>query len=398
MLKLFAEKGTSQQDGSMKLDTAVTPVSWCITSDLVDENSNAPIMNPHVLLITMDETRPEDPRELDRVLVPVSQGKTYLQFHRGGKQTIKGYLVDCDSLKRLKKITKQFKPWDEWEDEYVEGYNVDRTDLQNVRIRALQEDLIVDVPTDQFAQELPKWAMFYINLGHQDKLEDQCNLRQRILFTVFIKIWFVALWACIIRPLWGLGIAAFAYGFGFRDINLEPIWKPWSSRIDWITENLDLSNNYLNVIGPGFTVEDSDRKDHIFRPLGFFFSPTVLVLFGLVSVLFNLEWITSVAAFALYMLLGVKYGAIAIGVSMVVAAGVVGFIELISLIKPLKKLLIQLHDSLYDALFGDKFDVETSTQYHCPVDKDAKFEAKPLFSWRLFFEDLKAKVCKPFPK
>ena len=55
MLNIFAENGVKRDDGSYQLDMAVTPISWCITSELIDKDEPTTLINPHVLIATFDE-------------------------------------------------------------------------------------------------------------------------------------------------------------------------------------------------------------------------------------------------------------------------------------------------------------------------------------------------------
>lgn len=386
MLNLILENGVKSTDGVYTLDAAVTPVSWCITPSAIDLDATKTLINPHVIIATFDESSDRH-REIDRIIVPLSQGKTYLQFHRGGLNTIRAWVVHGGTNRELRKRTtpRKLDLWCDYSCDYIDEEQI--WSDADIIIMPVVNNLIVDVPEEQFAQQLPPSIMRYVNLWHHDEITDQCNLRRRLLFTMFVKIWPMMVWLLVIYPTLGALMAIISWGVGCTGLKLKPIIHPLDSNLSEITDNCSWKTNYLNKLG--FTVEMISGES--IKPMGFIFSPLLICFSGALAVLVNVGMIQNFAALILYFVIGV--GWMGIIFSLIIATILIDANK-----SPGINLVVRMFNSLDDWLFGDSFSISESTNYHCPIDKTENFIAKPNFSWRLWFEEMKAKVCKPFPK
>lgn len=206
---------------------ATVPVRWKISEETIEKLAKEGAEKPYLLLVVTAGTT-----ELDRRVIPLIDGMTYLQLHRPGINTIHATIVwrmeGEDDVKTI--ITKTYDDGVYLCDLVRSGESVGLRDHFYRFYRIREEDQInVEVPEAMFAAEPPRWMKW---LGTRypwlRTARDQCDLRRRALFTVFSLPFVVALAIVVgvvllVEKLLTVIFTGVLLFFGVRGINYSAI-------------------------------------------------------------------------------------------------------------------------------------------------------------------------------
>jgi hypothetical protein len=264
---------------------ATVPVRWAISPEMVERLAEV-VANPYMLLVITSGAH-----ELDRYLVPLKAGMTFLQMRRPGTLTIHATIVwqkqGGDSVKSvvMKKddhglyrldLIRTFIPGlaevidrlDELDEEMeaasygsalYEQMKAERKQLRR-RVDKLHDDgtevlglydgfhaiertaesdqINIEVPSEMFAKQPPSWMSWLGDLYKWPrKARDQCDLRRRAIFTAFtlpllvpigIVIGVLAAFCWMLVKLSAIVITGVLLFFGKRGLDYSVIYE-WDS-------------------------------------------------------------------------------------------------------------------------------------------------------------------------
>ena len=229
MIRLFAEN-PGQANPNLAL-------RWCVDKKTLDELKEKGIKNPQLLLVVAQHLDKWNVREIERKLVPLGQAMEWLEFNRPGRHTIYATIV-----------------WDVWGDDKgfefltqwllrgsrsgVFTYEMFNGDGVFSRIRhsvvgkhSLDEgSLDVVVAEEFFAKEPPAWLNWWVNLwfGAMEisRPTNQCSFRRRAILAFTIQPIPVFIWA-LLKSLMRLAMAVVLVLCGMRRVSFKPIIHPF---------------------------------------------------------------------------------------------------------------------------------------------------------------------------
>jgi hypothetical protein len=160
-------------------------VSWCVEPADLKQLSDAKVFDPQVVIIVAPVENYSKKREYRKV-VPLKDLMTYLEFRSAGKNNIWAFISFAG-----KKVTH-----DEFLGKTSRGYITDLlssdgsgwsyiflVQADNTRRPELNsETLSVMVPANAFAKQPPAWEQAWVNHMFSDKPQDQCEYRRRRIF------------------------------------------------------------------------------------------------------------------------------------------------------------------------------------------------------------------------
>lgn len=501
-------------DSGGTLENAISEITWCITDELTSMLNTGDYPNPHLVLLVE-----ADNRLITTKTVPLEQSSTYIEFFRGGENTIHAILASGWNVRKIKKDISKTDFWSDWEyhkyincatgevvitntksldelpgmaehnierdnfserrseviearselqevqhkaldrlerelrDQYKVHYFDDiaelpdvkeqidkmlqvheaeqeswpqfephpeppyrRTqgyvggidgDLFNITSREYRDDLVqlnanlvVNVSTELFAKELNPTLKYFINLWHENKLTDQCHMRQRVMILLFLKSWPIIAWT-LIKTVSMFATAVFFFSVGFRDVNFKAILHPWDLPLKSVFFNCEPDNNYLAV----------RENDPWYYYLRWYFTPFIWLI--LLPVFTIVGWSITDASFIEVLIVAIKLlHAIfltIVGALIVVFGLILLHTEVLSKIDWIAKaleVLCWVPDKIVDYLYRDMDSPEERAKVLekqrqlqrdmiCPANGD--YVPPERFSFKLWFERVKSKVCKPFP-
>jgi len=252
------------------------PVRWCVTPELVKQMEDAGVKDPHVLLVTATPKA----REMHRQLIPLTELKAYVRFYKAGEQKLYGFIINGAKGRRflhsayLQKTyrgynTDIFCTWDE------RAY--DEIDEEFART-----EITLDIPANVFGKEPSPWMKWYVNLWHPTyNTVDECHYRKRWLLAFSIKWIFVIAWA-ILYTTFRIGVAAvMSLGGYFKQIEWKLLLRPykWHS-MDHVFGDFDFSDSFFFIKREQVTSYGAVFERFIFFP--FVLNPLILTVLGLI--------------------------------------------------------------------------------------------------------------------
>lgn len=365
MLKLFiGEEGGIAQ-------SATVPVRWCVDKETLEELKRREIFNPHLLLVIV-----YNKYEVSRQLVPLGQTMDYIQFQCPSKNRLCATIVWGDNLWR------HFIRREDYSSSVIDP------DGRFIPPAGSFEKTEIDImiPKEVFAKERPRWEKEWVNFLFNTPVKDQCHYRRRALvaFTIQPVLFAIMGFAtavgygvslCILLILLLLGVT--------KGINLHAI-HPWQ----WTGDFPDHTPRDIWRDAHSVLYWEKKNKENREYPIFFFLPLTPVIPLSIVIIH------SAVTSFqnlwnSLYV------SGIIMGLSIVI----LGVINLIvyeiythrSLPKEKKRIRISEVKKKYDYLFQDLV---------CNGDFRPTLSALPHHrrTIHLRYQDLKAKVCKPFAR
>ena len=245
-MKLLGD--TSLSDGN-----PTVPIRWCMEPEDLAYLKERKAQEVQVLLAIVYQNGQED-----RQLLPLESTMTYVSLRYPGKAKVLAKLfwyyypedakTPSKRLAKLKEFFLERSSRRNYQHEIVTGYCNDR---ENLHIRdefsrlpghfsgSPSAELDIDVPKDYFAPEPKEWVKRWGNLIWPYPPIDQCEFRRRKIFAFTLQPIGVLAW------LFGRAVAAFVLALvgllcGFRGIDWSVIWHPWRTSLrDTLNEQED---------------------------------------------------------------------------------------------------------------------------------------------------------------
>ncbi len=206
---------------------ATLPVSWCFTKEeqelLAQKKAEASMgkgSGPYIVFVTVNGKK-----EMDRKLVSVEDGQTYIMFRRPGTNTVFAGIVWAESLKVLKKWALSMEKNGKYTRTiYYSG--IDKLDSTEIDYHTTRID--VEVAMNLFAKKRSPFQNWLVSWGYQYPMKDQCDFRQRWLVTFIAQKWMLTLLMAMLISLMRGAVTAFYLFFWTRTkTKLSPIIHPF---------------------------------------------------------------------------------------------------------------------------------------------------------------------------
>lgn len=430
-------------DQNHNIDNASVEVRWCIEPALLALLEASEVTSPYLIISTLTPKRGEQTRQI----VPLDQGSTYVTFSRGGRNYVSAILVhglEHKTVRKYKRIddmdlyetygqetqppgrtqipaseNKKWEPRHELFDSSDRHYH--RQDLLETHARVQ-----VNVDPELFAAEPNEHILYFVNLWKRrgNEMRDECDYRQRLIFTALVKIWPIAIWSAIQFTLRST-VAIFHLLFGQRGINWKNIIHPWTQPMSWLIEG-GKKDNYFYL----------RSKDGSFSPLSWFFWPFVpgihIFAGGIITsslaiasmdketpefwklffeIFPTVSMIIATLIGGVLLFIGVIVGFVLLVLSITdngrgekCAMKIVEFIQyVVGLISRIPLPSFSFNKELTPEQLQKRHEKEL--EFHrnlaCPVDNNIPYvPGRPRLKYRInrFFHKTKSLVCKPFPR
>lgn len=389
-----------------KVQDAVIPIRWCLTREELKELEKREAKNPHLLLVVTHENQ-----EVDRYLVPISQMLAYIQFHKPGENRILATVVwqYGDDVYKFRKEFLQQSSRGYYEQHVLNyggknllrGFNYPRLDQQT--------EITVMVPAELFAKEPPAWEKWWVNLLFNSKPQDQCQFRRRRMIAYSIQPLFVLFIVPILAIVRFLAASVLLF-LGKREVNLEPIIHPFKHETNDVWRNAEDSV---------FLRDAEGKRQHWLITL---FSPPVFL--GFLAILAGIRFVFP-SFFSQITLLWWYYPLVALAVLAGIAVTGILLLGLFSVIYSLLQIALKvLKAKTADPLAElrktriqarekreqeeaerkrrkeEQLRVELEQLLMCDGGFIPKLSELPKEKQTIYlrFQDLKAKVCKPYAR
>jgi hypothetical protein len=205
-----------------KVQDAVIPIRWCLSKKELKRLEECGAKNPHLLLITVYKNR-----EIDRYLIPLSQMLAYVQFRRPGKNRIFATVV-WERYGKVDKLKKSFLARGsrgfymqgvlDYEGNFFPSFDCPRLE-QEVEMNVM-------VPNELFAKEPPAWEKWWVNLWFETKPRDQCQFRRRRMLAYSVQPLAILLFVIAITIFRALAAGALLL-FGKRGVDFDAVMHPF---------------------------------------------------------------------------------------------------------------------------------------------------------------------------
>ncbi len=346
-LRLFPAENHDGMSSSIKL-------SWEVNSAIeAFVNSNG--TTPYLLLISL---RKVGGRMLERGrrVVPLSDGSVYPEFFGPGDYTVVPIIISERPSSYLKK--------------HLDGYAIDVFDDDGVLLdqddKIMGDSLDIHVPEGLFGKIPNRTLAKWVNLWFESRPRDQCAFRRRFILAFTVQPIAVALWL-VGTTIFRAAVASLLFfGFGNREVSFSPVLHPWAENASDVWYRV----NHIFYDSIFWTNRDGDPR--YLASL----TPIVLGLLYLASLTWSPPvealWSLSMGLFPLVVVL------------LIVAVAFAG-----------RGIFL-----LFGKVRGSKPKITRSVSA-----KVKRKTVQPLYSTtsekrpsvKLWFSDIKAKVCKPYP-
>ena len=212
-LRLIFDASEPTQQASLKLQ-------WCVSPHALETLRNAGNFAPQLCIIVENGSREHEMR----YVIPLLQVQTRIDFFQPGKHRIIAFIAPSGvGSEYFAKFFRRHQMWDGGF--YVGLVNYWLTKNENLDQRidrrpdVFGQDGIgpvvaeIDVADGFFAKPPPAWERWWINLWYERRPRDQCQLRRRMMLAFTIQPPVIFLWVLltsIMRAFVGLSCVLFA--------------------------------------------------------------------------------------------------------------------------------------------------------------------------------------------
>lgn len=191
-------------------------ISWCVTPETLQYLAANKVKDPQVIIVVAPTENYHSRREYRKV-VPLQDLMTYLEFKASGENQIRAfistksrkdargsYLSKEDGDYKTDILSEDGKEWG-----YIFGgkYQTHTTESgDEEQVYARSPDLpaptvMVNVPAGVFAKEPAKWEKTWVNHWFRSKPQDQCDFRRRRLLAYTVQPLVMLLDVLVVRTL-----------------------------------------------------------------------------------------------------------------------------------------------------------------------------------------------------
>jgi hypothetical protein len=339
----------------------VTRVRWCVSPSTLSYLDRESANNVHILLVSRNvESRTEH-----RYLVPLDHMFHDVEFHRQGTNKIFATIVWGNYFKMCDRFLKKSRH---------SYYHTIFSYSGDLHVRDIWAESLgntsVDVVLQEgfFAKEPANWEKSWVNLWFGREMpDDQCGFRRRRIVAYTIQPPLVLLWLVFKIPFCFLA-ALTMLSIGSKSVDFRPVIHPWQYSIEDVWEDVNGGKWFCNSI---FTWP---------------FKPLVLIATLTIGWLVSGQGLTSwkMVLYSLLVLAGIYVASLI----------VVGIIVLIY------SAIVKIGDSKSKKEKPEPTYTQDLDYLLCKYvpETGALVVPKERCTTYIRFLDLKAKVCKVFPK
>jgi hypothetical protein len=355
-------------------------VAWCVDAQVLKELSDRDIEDPQVVIVVSPTENYHISKEYRKV-VPLKDLMTYVEFRASGPNKIWAYISRRAPAKSVRNAALT-RECGQFSTDILtmdgSGYNTDNHSLSE-RELFYATPISVVVPQAVFAREPAKWEKTWVNHWFRSKPQDQCDFRRRRLLAytvqplaILLDVLVVRTVALLLSSLWlsrGMSLKFHAHPLRYGIGDIVDVFRGGSWTIPTLPEDQKSGDPDLTA-------------SYLFRKL--WKTPLMpVVLFPLWLIIHFKVIIWAAAATAVILSI--------VGLALLFASGTV-----MAWIKSLK----EWQDSRQEVispwyLEKDEMDVITCNPNMKNRTSISALPAKHR-TIHLRFQDLKAKVCRPF--
>ncbi len=376
---------------------AFLPIGWCITPELREEIVRLKFRNPQLILIVRNKTTTRvDDYELEQyyetgyVVVPLRRQLEHVTFTRPGVNEVIPVIVDLNSRETSKFLadlrrSRGKRLLDDDGDPYT--YTWHWSELKYIRSHFSLE---VPIAKEMFAPEPSQWRKALVNRFAPERHIDQCHFRRWFIFSLLWVVPFMVLGTLLKLLTLLVGILLTR-----RQLNLSTLIHPFHG--EW-----------------GSVLEDVDRTDTFWwhnkrgdKRLFLFFIYNHLTLFALPALVFGIfripdestgqAWVALGWWQTFWLVNGIMYGVglLVLLIGLIVMAGIAifGKTSIILGRRNSSKRVTSTEDRKQRELIVE-LDGMVCLGNSAPKSLDELPGNKKTVG--LMFQDVKAKVCRPF--
>lgn len=341
------------------ITTGSVQVSWCVSPDAAEVIAKSYGKNPYVILVMAPVGDAYNLYKEVRVVAPLRDLIAYLPFKYSGKHKIYAFIEHTGALVNMKFLSKVGYRYE------FSVLKYDGSELSHNE--QFSTSLEVDIPNTAFAKEPSDLEKAWVNMLFQhDRVADQCHFRRRRIFAYTIQP-IIMLGNMLIR----LMFAVMALLIGAKKFTIQPLLQPLEMGIVHSFQSLEGGSIFIRN-----TKEDPIHdptgfkkflKDYCFFP----FMPIIAITLAIIAVF--VPFLFLVIPLAGLLLLMVK-----------------AIVSLVFMMKGRSNLSLDKGEPLTDA----DFELLTCKSGRQPFDFDRLPSRKKTIKLR--YQNLKAKVCRPF--
>jgi hypothetical protein len=383
--------------------TGSIPVTWCLDLEGINEIMLGFKTEPTVLLIVAPSGSQYLPKRENRYVVPLKDLMTYISFKTPGENRIFAMVFN----KSVKEIRKRFLFKCNNGAYLADVLNYDGSDFADhgdlvytkyYKLSTIRTVINVNVPEDAFASPPSEWEMNWVLWILADKGTDQCAFRKRRILAYTIQPFF---FAC--NYLIRIFLTFISASVALRSCTLKFLTSPLQTELSdclelFHGESFLIRNTKLSLPDKDNTIKIIFKIywHYIRRFIGLIFLPALWMILLPIIPIIGLKTFTSLCLTTLSLIL---VAMISLPILMVPSL----------LVKLLKSFFSKKEESNVVEKSLDKkaskplFTAQDIEYISCnPIDTQAsyvKIEALPSAkrTFRLRFQELKSKVCRPFP-
>lgn len=237
-------------------------IAWCVGKDTLKRLAKKGNKDPQVVIIVAPTGDNYILQKEYRKIVPLKDLMTYVELHSAGPTKIWGFITSRNKEGAADRFLTKY--YNEFNMPLLNHNGTDYSFRLKLRVKPcnLAEPILINVPKECFAPEPAEWEKIWVNhlLGNE-KVLDQCAFRRRRLFAYTIQ-------PCII----GISIISrfilflTALLIGSRNISLKPTIHPLDESWDDATK---VCNGGTYFVGRG--------KNQILNWMRLPFMPVILL-------------------------------------------------------------------------------------------------------------------------
>jgi len=383
---------------SIQPESGTAVVSWHMNEELLKLLNTHGIEHPQLLLVSAPVDDAYHPSKEKRELVPLTRGLGYISFLSEGSNAIHAMIVWAErrkaDLPEETFLTRQNGHWktdvlSRIGDRFLKVFNLPprcANDIERFgigqRLEPVPEELYsfaitarddVFVSAEAFAKPAPEWEQAWVNCWFRNPPTDECEYRKR-------RFWAYSLQIPLMFANWALRIFLALVGLlaGFKPTN----WRPLTHLLSTDMENLMENFQHGNFFAPKSW--DKHLITRVLKPGLIAFTPIALLFTSWMTYIFTRFTPSTTTATTNYT---IAVGLVAL-IFVLIAGGVeiiIAFSHLSSKSEVIKAPPVYLQPKTLAFLTEEP--TAPRTYENIPWERR---------TFSLWFDDTKARICKPF--
>lgn len=363
----------------LNVQSGTVAVTWCVTPELLKKLADQGVRDPQVVIVTAsaDDKRYHITKEY-RTVTPLKDLMSYVEFRSAGPCKVWGFVFFGNAKDAKNKyLTRSDGSYSTMIlNHYGERYSYDhltwdRLGYEKSEPSNFAHPIEVEVPAGVFAPEPSDFEKNWVNWLFRQKCVDQCSFRRRRMFAYTLQVFpFLA------SMLWRLVVTLAALLVGGRGFTFKFLCNPLSYGIGNSGDLFDGGSWFVQQMELGYR----EKVTPIYLFKKFWALPFMPLIFGLLCL------IATIASHSnIYALLTV--------------IAILAFLATVILftVKYIEKCLVRREQELNKQpmpyLVKEEMDLII-----CSNKKNRRLADLPAHkrSFKLYFQDFKSKVCRPF--